>query len=342
MRVSVLQRKCALIEKVSRGENWPDKQTPAWPKKAGDDVQLLEITKTSFNKWIEGKVSKPNLLTLDNADSCLKRYLMDRNLEGAKDSRNLLSDEVGVMELGRFLGLTRQDCRRTIDVMIGRVAPTFSIFSHQPAEMRALERSFQGLSFVYRPEVTETAESKTGKSDNVLRMPLSVRYPIDSHKVMAKGLERLRCRLQVCAYSSAEPDHEYDGYMTKRDGGGKHNHWFFQSRIDQEADVIYMITTAPQREVHDDPESRRYILGLMFSRTQDESPVAGVWPVVIVPVTPDDLKLLKPETEHDDSESMLMKNCATLMSLKDVDAFIVDRLREAESLINILALPKVS
>lgn len=340
MRVSPLQRKCALIEYVCRRETWPD-DSPAWPAKTTGCVTLLDISRTSFNAWIEGRTAKPRDSVLEKADRTLKQFLTDRGRSGADDTRNLLSNQVGVMELGLFLGIKRRDCRKAIDNAIGKVAPTFSIFSLSDNDMQNLRRNFEGLSFIYRVETTEAALAAKDGRACVLRIPISVRYPIESHKVMAKGMRRLRCRLQVFAYNSTIKNHEYDGYVTKRDGGGRHHHWFFQSRIDEEADVIYMITHSPRRERPDDQNSRRYTLGMMHSRTQDDTPLAAIWPVVMTPLTDEEMQTYAPNDDHEDEETLIMRMGPALLDQSEVPNFVLEKIREAEDLVNVFTLPKL-
>jgi len=330
MRVSTLQRKCALIQKLCL-------KLEDWPSSSGQSVPALGISRTSFMKWLEGRVAEPKPSVLKAADEKLRAYLTEHGLD-ATTQDNLLSNNVGVMALGEMLGLTRYECRLAIDIMVGRVAPTFSIFSQNQTTINSLLSSFEGISYVYRVEKTHAAKDRTGTYENILRMPLAVRYAIDTHKVMAKGLQRIRCRLEVMEYRTAAPNHQYDGYLTPKDGGGQHYHWFFQSRMDRDSDVIYMITHDPQQVLHDDPSSQRYILGSMFTRTQDQTPIAAVWPIVILPLSENEQNILSQTNTHEDVETVMMRDTPRLMSYDEVDPFVHEKLKEASDLVRFMTL----
>lgn len=338
MRPTTLQRKAALIKKRSSDAN-------EWKGKSSQQIPLVGFTGSTLHSWMSGKTKHANLITLQSADKAIRQYLAENDISRTDlpgSDKNLLTDDVGVMTFGALLGLTRHECREAIDNMVGEVSPAFSIFAMTANESKSFMDQFCGHYLLYRVEKTPKAIEA---ERDILRISLSIRFPLGSHKVMSNHLQRIRCKMHILAYTHPIPDHEYDGFVTKVDGGGFH-HWFFQTRKDDVADVIYMMTRGKNVDgLAGQPNERPYITGTMISRTQsndNEAPDTAIWPFVMERVDP--AQFLEEQehvetTELDDLESSFMSAApALLSSTEDIDEFIVRKLREAGDIPNFMRL----
>ena len=315
-RLSKLQRKAALLRfHLIKHDDFP--------KNEKHQIPLLGITRAGLEKWIKGEVTRPR--SLEMVDQRIKEALvLDQMMP------NLFTDQVGVMELGQLLGLTRRECQFAIDEVASELGPTFPIFSMQRGKADSLLSELQGLYAVYRIERTKHAKHATGREESVLRMALSVRYNLPGHKLLSKDMQRVRCKLNIPSYRASVDIHEYDGYITPSDASGEGRHyWMFEVRQQSEKDAVFFMTESLRRGPFHAPH-RRLALGIMISRTQDTNSVPAIWPIVIERCA-DLADTSDPEEDFAYSlEQKFVDETAALLDPKSVESWVFNALKEAE------------
>lgn len=320
-RPNHIQRKAALIEKFALKEG-------IWPKSGNQkivkDNKTINITRNGIIGWQDGRGGSNREKTLKDVKRDLAEFL-------EKKEEDFFNEDYGVVEFAHYLGLSRIECRESIDNLIGRILPSFSIFSCESNDYRAIMNVFGGLHIIYRLEVTPYAKEKTGREISILKIPLSVRYPIDGFKVMSQNLRRVRCKMVIHSYRIAGGDFDYDGYVTPGDGAGFH-HWAFQARDARLPDVMYFITGEPEAESD-------FMLGTMVSRSQDRPAKPTIWPIVIEKIKGEEnLKNFETDDPFDDVETVFMREVPALLDPKDVGTEIINRLKQAQEF---AAFPKL-
>lgn len=315
-RLSSLQRKSALIRQhlINKGQ---------YPGQPGETIPALNnITRSAFHKWITGQTSEPNGLQVVSDQL--------KNIIGISHPGNLLTDDVGIMQLGHFLGLSRNECRRAIDTLAGELGATFSAFSMGNADAEALLRLYRGLYVLYRVERGEQAARFTGRQSSILCATLIVRYSLAGTKDLTRDLARVRVKMNVPAYRKAiSSAHEYDGYLTAEDSAGLHR-WVFEERNDRNRDIIFIATRDLERgsEGHQD---NRFMTGFMVGRTQDRPAMPAHWPIMVV--RRGDLPRYEAPGDDftDDIETRFSREHTGLFDPTVIDAWIREKLIEAEA-----------
>lgn len=311
-RLSELQRKAALVRAYL--ESIDD-----YPSSTRDQIRLLKMTRAGFDKWIEAETLKPRLV--EQASEALKKQT-----NNSHDPRNLFDDAVGVMELGYLLGLTRTECQMSIDKIAGELGPTFNGFSMSGTRADTTLSLFGGLYVIYRLEQTRQAAEYSGREKSVMCMALSVRYRLPGNKVQTRNLYRVRTRLMVPAYRLPFDYHEYDGYATAPDSSGRH-YWLFETRKEAEQDMIFMMTNPVQHGALK-LKGRKIALGVMLSRTQDETSVPAIWPIVIERYG-DFSESDVDEAFENSNENQFVREMARLEDPANIEPWVFDKLEEA-------------
>ncbi|GIT93346.1 hypothetical protein JANAI62_37470 [Jannaschia pagri] len=288
------------------------------------------ISAAGLSKWINGSTREPSRLR--KVDAGLKTAFE------IEHSLNLFDDDVGVMEFGELLGLTRSRCQYAIDMLAGSLGPTFSTFSHDPQIARDLMRRFGGLYAIYRLERNQQVEAHTGQPTALLCATLAIRYRLPGSKRFSKGLNRVRCKLTLPDYLEAGRPLDYDGYITARVAGGVFQ-MLFEHRTYSERDLISITTDGPKTGQALYPD-KRFMLGTMTGMTQENAPKPMIWPVVIEHLA--DLPHFDAMREGDDPERERRFNeeQLRLRPVNEVDPWIWTEMENAAAFSSVVP-PKV-
>lgn len=255
---------------------------------------------------------------------------------GVTDPRNLFSDNVDVKEFSKLLGYTTDQGREIIDQTYTELYPAYSIFySSKRAAIDTL-RAFGRFNLLYRIDSNELVKGITKSEIGIVQMPLTLRYMLKSTKKQAERLFRVRCKLTIPSYIAATKHFVYDGYITPQEWGT--HYWIFESRNEQNRDLVFMITEYQKRLAHDVPEVSR-AQGIMITRRQGDH-VHKIWKVVLLKVEQSDSRYFDP-TDASDPESKFMDNHCKIITKDKVEPWLVDDLErnwEAIDLSSIKAL----
>lgn len=314
-RITPLQRKSALIRRYLE-------MHASWPGSTRDHIDLLAgMTRAGFEKWMRGDVMDPN-----------KKAEVSARIKAAlqiDDPRNVLDDDFGVMELGERLGLSRSQCQQAIDMLAGEHSPTFTAFMMEPGLAETILKSYRGLYVLYRLEETDLARQLTGRPRSIMCMTMSVRFRLSGSKTLSRGLERVRCKLNVPAYRLDVERHEYDGYLTRPDSSSRH-YWMFETRREIERDVIFMMTDALQRSQNQPDKS--IFTGVSVSRSQDQRSVPTIWPIVAVKQEEfPPHETLDREEFRNGIEKRFREKYAGLKDPSEIDDWVLEELQSASS-----------
>lgn len=345
MRPSNFQRKIALIRYLCARED-------DYPTGGNTEIKMLKVTRNTLDNWLKGQTNGQKQ-KLEVAEAGVMDVIRRTSPDEADSVKKPLTSKLGVMALGKLLGLTRAECRYAIDEAVGEIAPTYTIFSMDDNASSTYFAQLGGLYKVHRAERTETAKKalKTDRETSVMVIPMSVRHELQGHKFMSKTLRRIRCKLHIPAYNSSSSFHEYDGFITPLDGSRFH-HWFFQSRKDPENDVIYLLTDELKRDgfgVETEDTDLKFLIGTMVSRSQDAGVGAVVWPIVAEKVM--STKDLEQGDDgngggdgkegwgpFEDAESYFMRTTPDMIDPDDLDPLLREKLEEAKSFVTVMAL----
>lgn len=325
-RLTELQRKSALIERYLR-------KNRMFPKTSSEKIHPLdEVTKAAFDKWLNGKTEHPD--RLGNANKALVTHLRACKHEPGRGSTpnedaDLLGTTTGVMELGRILGLTRNECRRAIDTLAGKLAPTFSNFSLEQDQARSILSIYRGIYRCYRIENTIQAQTRSRRDHSVMSFVLSVRYAVGVASENGKELRRVRCKATIPSYRARPSTYEYDGYMTAPDGAGM-LYWMFQERKGIERDMLMLIATELEEDRIDDA-NHQFILGMLITRTQDKTSRPAIWPVVLERIAELPKDGSKEDRFDDDIESLMTSANLGLHAPEEIAPWVFEKLKEAST-----------
>lgn len=325
-RLTELQRKSALIERYLR-------KNRLFPKTSSETIGPLDgVTKAAFDKWLNGKTEVPD--RLESANKALLQHLRPQNTEGEHTpvpslDIDLLGPNTGVMEFGRILGLTRNECRRAIDTLAARLSPTFTNFSLEQDQARSILSIYRGLYRCYRIENTIQAQTRSRRDHSVMSFVLSVRYAVGIRAENGKEQRRVRCKATIPSYRARPPTYEYDGYMTAPDGAGM-LYWMFQERKGIERDMLMLITTELEEDRIDDA-NHQFILGMLITRTQDKTSRPAIWPVVLERIADLPKDGSKEDMFDDDIESLMTSTNLGLHAPEEIAPWVFEKLKEAST-----------
>lgn len=292
-------------------------------------VPLGGITLSAVRYWRRADEEYRDSLSVSDG---LKSFL------GISDQRNLLSRDVTVKEFSAFLGYTNQQAREIVDQAYSELYPTYSIFYSNERASEDIVNRFRSFHLLYRLEMGERVTQFTGRTNNIVQMPLTVRYMLRGTRPSVSELFRVRCKLNIPSYTVNIPCFEYDGLITPQKYDT--HYWLFENRSQENKDLLFMITDTPQIiRQHDQgvPLEQYYTQGVMLTRRQDAWPMHKIWKVVMLKVTPDSELA---QTTASDPESAFMTTQCKVVTDEDVPGWIKDALASGWNSIDLSALPR--
>lgn len=318
MRAKPFQKKAAIIFTYLKEHSL----LPEERNELKGEIKSIGFSRQALDNWITG--TPPRRTTLVQLSHKVADLVQLEGRGNEIEDRATFLKDVGVMKLGELLGLKRGVCRKAIDQQLGRVHPTFSIFSIEEdscdATWNALSDKEGGYYKVYRAENSEIASQQSQDKSKVLIMPLAIRYKLHGSKPMSGGHKKIRAKLSIPSFMGGTDLYEYDGHVTRQDTSGFF-HWMFQSRREDSGDLVYLITGGLERRFNASGQKpRRFIFGTMHSRNQDRNATGTSWPIIM-----ERIENLQDEVEHlkntsgvdlaafDDDDSYFMKATPALV-----------------------------
>lgn len=276
-------------------------------------VSFLGLTVNAIRNWREAvKVSKHSQKVSDG----LRTHF---NIPGTAD---LLSNAVSVKEFSSFLGYTTDEGRKIIDEAYTELYPAYSTFYSDEDTADDILKLFGRFNFIYRIENNSRVKAYTDRDDNILQMPLSVRYMIKGTKPQSEKLFRVRCKLNIPSYTTATPFFEYDGYITPQ-GHGTH-YWLFENRSEQNKDLIFMITGYPWKAHQSE---LGYAQGIMITRRQDAQRIHKVWKILMLQIEQSDIMFFDANASTDPESKFMTQHCK-ILSKNDVPSWVIEKIEE--------------